>query len=100
MSNDDVENFILKQAQLFSGKSAIELKDLVYEDLGIGGGDALEFYRSIEERFSVDIRPVTESTVDLEASWFRKARQKTVACDPALKDIVALIEAKSGFASR
>lgn len=95
--NNEVEDFILKQAQVFSANQHAGLDDFVYKDLGIGGGDAVEFYRSIEKRFSVDISPITESSVEVKATWFRKARRKSIARDLALKEIATFIEAQKGL---
>jgi hypothetical protein len=97
MSRDEVEDFILKQAQVFSANQQAGLDDYVYKDLGIGGGDAVEFYQSIEKRFAIDIRPITESAVELEAAWFRKARRKSVARDLTLKEIATFIEAQTNY---
>ena len=95
MNRSEVEDFILKQAQVFSANQGAGLDDYVYKDLGIGGGDAVEFYQSIEKRFAVDISPITESSVEVEATWLCKARQKSVARDLPLKEIVTFIEAQN-----
>lgn len=95
MTGNEVEDYILKQAQLFSANRHAKLDDYVYKDLGIGGGDAVEFYQSIEKRFAVDISSITESSVKVEATWLRKTRREPVARDLPLKEIMTFIEARN-----
>jgi hypothetical protein len=91
MMLDEVENYILKQARTFSANERAKLEDYVYRDLGIGGSDAVEFYEDIEKNFGVNIKSITETSVEVEATWLRKAYRKSVARDVNLAEIVKFI---------
>ena len=91
MMLDEVENYILKQARAFSANQHAKLDNYVYKDLGIGGGDAVEFYRDIEGRLDVDLRPITETSVEVVSTWLRKPRRQAVARDVQLAEIVSFI---------
>ena len=92
MTQQDVAQRVLALAQEIGGVRNASLSDRVYANLGISGGDAVEFYDKLEADFSVDIRPVTETVVDVPRRWFRKARRARVARDPTLLEISSFIQ--------
>jgi hypothetical protein len=91
MNRRDVENYILDQARLFSANPRASMTDHIYKDLGIGGGDAVEFYSCLEERFGVDLHSITEELVDVPSCWFRKSSHRVVPRDPSLDEIVTFV---------
>jgi hypothetical protein len=95
MNRDDITAHLIGLAKIFSGAEKPRLDDRVYADLGISGGDAVEFYDRIEKEFGIDIRAVTETSVEVKPGWFQKARRKSVARDPSLAELCAFVESKS-----
>lgn len=87
----DVEAYVLRLAKKISGQKIVTLESYVYRDLGIGGGDAVEFYETIEERFLVDLRNITETESETSRRWFFGTRRKVEPRDLALKEIVTFI---------
>ena len=96
MSRDDISAYVVDLAQALSGTEKPSLDSRVYADLGISGSDAVEFYEKVEKHFGVDIRPVTESSVEVGAGWFRKAHRKSVARDPSLEELCSFVEGNHG----
>ena len=90
MKREEVERQIVTLARRFGAQSACS-DSHIYRDLSISGGDAVEFYREIEKVFGVDITPITESVIDVDATRFRKARKKKVARDPSIYEISSFI---------
>lgn len=94
MSRNKITLYIVELAQTLSGTKKPRLDDRVYADLGISGSDAVEFYEMIEKHFDVDIRPITESSVEIRAGWFRKPHRKSVGRDPSLEELCLFVESK------
>ena len=94
MTQNEIEEYILRQARAFSANRHVNLDDYIYKDLKIGGGDAVEFYSDIEKMFDIDLRPITETTVEAVGSWFRKPRHKAVPRDFPLREIVSFVMAR------
>ena len=92
MSRNDIDAYVVELAQTFSACEAPRNDQRVFTDLGISGSDALEFYDTIEKHFAVDLRPVTEISVDVPRNRFRRAHSKQIARDPSLGEICAFID--------
>lgn len=91
MSPRDVGTYVSELAKEISGQATVSLDDYVYRDLRITGGDAVEFYQTIEERFSVDIRPITEIESGTSKRRFLGVQRKVEPRDLPLKEIVTFI---------
>ncbi|HKP33700.1 MAG TPA: hypothetical protein VJT70_02845, partial [Sphingomicrobium sp.] len=85
------ETFVLHLARRFSAIGELTLDEHLYADLGISGSDAVEFYETIEERFAIDLRPVTEFSVQSGPKWLAKARDKKIGRDPTLRELCSFI---------
>lgn len=87
----EVEAFIYRLAKEISGEAEVCPESYVYRDLRIEGGDAVEFYQSIEERFSIDLRAITETQHETPRRWLLGTRRKVEPRDLPLKEIVTFI---------
>jgi hypothetical protein len=56
----EIEKFVIELAKYFSGKENVVLIDRVFDDLGVNGGDFVEFFNEIDEKFQVETRQITE----------------------------------------
>jgi hypothetical protein len=92
MSRDEISMYIVGLAQMLSGAKKVSVDDRVYADLRLSGSDAVEFYDKIEKRFGVDLRPVTETRVEVGSGVFGSARYKNIARDPHLNELCSFIE--------
>jgi len=75
VTTDELRNDILGIAKSFSGRDA-DLDDRIYQDLGIGRGDFIEFVVALERRFDVDL------------DWVSPRDQRTAAQDPTLAQLI------------
>jgi hypothetical protein len=87
----EVEAFVSKLAKDISGRKQVSLEDYVYADLRITGCDAVEFYQVIEERYSVDLRAITEVETASSRRWFLWIRRNVEPRDLPLDEIVTFI---------
>ena len=57
---DDIENEILAVIRKYALSKSVSLDVMLGRELGIRGGDSVEFLDELEGRFNVDLRPLVE----------------------------------------
>ena len=102
----ELEEAIVSVLKDFSGRSVIDVDEMIGRDLGIRGGDGVQILYELEERFKIDLEPLIQSsTTYLPPSWLDRLRgRKHVlpTADVSVRELVCYIrmrkqEDASGF---
>lgn len=92
----EVTEFVIKLAIKFTGRQDVTSACKVFENLAIRGSDAVEFFDIIESKFTVDLRPVTESVIVSKSSWTKKYVNRTIPIDVSLQEIICFVVSNLG----
>jgi hypothetical protein len=89
--SESIIHYLLELAKRF-GASAAAAQHHIGRDLGICGGDAVEFYREIERDHQVDLRPITEEVVERAGRRWWQPKYEVRGTDPTIVEIAEYIE--------
>lgn len=69
-SNEEARERVIATLRKYSGKRDVSNDAFIGRDLGITGGDSVEFLDEIEEKFGIDLAPLIDARKRLRpADW-------------------------------